>query len=178
MTAAATLDLFGGPTPTRTAKISECGLYRYRLDVDGLGGEGRVCWVMLNPSKATADVDDPTLTKVTGYTTRWGYAGLTIVNLYAWRTTFPTELPEDLADAVGPDADDDIMAALAESDLVVCGWGNSIRKDRRRPRERRVLQLITEAGKVPQRLKSCADGAPWHPLYLRNDLKPFVPEET
>jgi hypothetical protein len=165
MTAAATLDLFGGPTPTRTAVISPCELYRYRLDVDGLG-------------KATADVDDPTLTKVTGYTTRWGYGGLVIVNLYAWRTTFPTELPEDLADAVGPDADTHIAAALAESDLVVCGWGNSIKKDRRRARERRVLQLITEAGKVPQRLKSCADGAPWHPLYLRNDLTPFVPEET
>lgn len=47
----------------RTAVLSPCGRYRYRLDdpVDG-GPRGRVVWVMLNPSKADAETDDPPAT--------------------------------------------------------------------------------------------------------------------
>jgi hypothetical protein len=44
----------------RSATISDCGRYRYALGRRWDDGP-TACWVMLNPSTADADVDDPTI---------------------------------------------------------------------------------------------------------------------
>lgn len=166
-----TLKLFATSSPSRSAVISDCGRYRYRLD--RLFGEGgRVCWVMLNPSTADATETDPTLTKCIGFSQRWGFGSLVVVNLYAWRSTDPKLLPREPDIAVGPKADKHIDAALRESALVVCGWGNSVPTKRRAPRERHVMGLIRAAGHTPRALRFTNDGAPWHPLYLPGDSVP------
>lgn len=59
---------------TGSAVISECGLYRYRLERHGLSGAGAVAWIMVNPSTADATTDDPTIKKVMSAATvgaRW-----------------------------------------------------------------------------------------------------------
>jgi hypothetical protein len=157
-----TLDL-GGAALTRSAVISDDGLYRYRLDRRwGLGP--RVSWIMLNPSTADAEQDDPTLRRITGFSRAWGFSALTVVNLYAWRATDPMRL-WFVDDPVGPENDRYLTEACAGTD-VIAAWGASGHLDR-------IREVLALPGM--DRLKALAltqAGQPRHPLYLRGDLTP------
>jgi hypothetical protein len=74
----------------KAAKISPCGAYRWSLTRDWGNGE-RLCWVMLNPSTADHNIDDPTIRRVIHFTKAWGYTGFTVVNLYPYRSPYPSE---------------------------------------------------------------------------------------
>ena len=80
---------------TRTGAVfSPCGRYRYKLwrvwDPDL--PLGCVMFLMLNPSTATDAEDDPTIRRCIGYARSWGYGGLYVGNLFAYRATDPTAL--------------------------------------------------------------------------------------
>lgn len=47
---------------------------------------------MLNPSTADAEIDDPTITRCIGFAKSWGFGGLMVGNLWAYRATDPKEL--------------------------------------------------------------------------------------
>ena len=53
--------------PTRSAVISDCGKYRYHLFRKVGQGARLATFVMLNPSSADHEVDDPTIRKVMGF---------------------------------------------------------------------------------------------------------------
>ena len=167
-----------GPAPG-SAVISPCGLYRYELrrSITVHGGQPhgrRVCWLMLNPSTADAEQDDPTMRKVLGFSRRWGYEEIVVVNLYAWRATDPKAMLEiaavQLAEAVGPDNDRHILAAAAEAEVVVLGWGANA--DHRRARD--VLRMLEPHAAKLRCLKLTGNGHPGHPLMLPYKL-PLVP---
>lgn len=150
----------------RGAVLSDCGRYRYRLWRLWNADAPVMVWVMLNPSTADADTDDPTIRKCIGFAKAHGYGGIIVVNLFAWRATDPKELPK-VADPVGPDNDEHILWACRAPLIatVVAGWG----ADKfARARASRVRVLIH--GATGRRLqcfrKSEKTGAPWHPLYL------------
>ncbi len=137
------------------ATISSCGRYRYRLwrewrlwpepakwdwwfdddgkpVVDGAGkqlGEPLSCvFIMLNPSTADGETDDPTIRRCVGFARRWGYDRIDILNLFAYRATKPSELlalgHED--DPVGSENQSHFNYVLADSypvGLIVCAWG-------------------------------------------------------
>ncbi len=67
-------------SPVGSAVFSGDNLYRYQLtrtwDVGPM-----ICWVLLNPSTATGEVDDPTITRCFRYSQEWGFGGLYILNL-------------------------------------------------------------------------------------------------
>lgn len=107
--------------PKGSAILSDCQRYRYRLERPGPGPT--IVWIMLNPSTADADVDDQTIRKCRGFSERWGYGRLVVVNLFAWRATKPREL-RVASDPVGSENDSHIGAAVIDADLVVCAWGN------------------------------------------------------
>jgi hypothetical protein len=73
------------------------GSYRYRLD-RWWGPGKRLVFVMLNPSTADAMKDDQTIKRCMYFARREKCDGITVVNLFAWRTTFPSELRKALAD--------------------------------------------------------------------------------
>ncbi len=162
------------------AVLSPCGLYRYMLTREiggGTGGRVRgriVTWVMLNPSTADAEQDDPTIRKVKGFSLRWGYDIAHVVNLYAWRSTDPRALLE-VAKAggsgpIGPDNDRHILAAVDKAELVVLGWG--AHADARRVRD--VLRLLTPHAAKLRCLSVTRNKNPGHPLMLPYKL-PLVP---
>lgn len=160
------MDLFGH----KSAVISPCGCYRYRLDRRWDSDRPRAVWIMLNPSTADADADDPTLRRVIAFSRSWGFGAATVVNLFAWRATDPAALPLELADAVGTQADHHIAQALEGAEIVVCGWGASGPAQLREARITRVLELVRAAGHEPRALSTTRAGHPGHPLYLRSDL--------
>lgn len=73
---------------TRFAQLSEDGVYRWLLGrqwsfKEPVTTERLVCWIMLNPSTADAEMDDPTIRRCISFSQAWGYDGLTVVNAYA-----------------------------------------------------------------------------------------------
>lgn len=154
-----------------SAVISDCGTYRYLLE---RGGDGqRVTFVMLNPSTADAEQDDPTIRRCLGYAKAWGYGRLAVVNLYAYRATKPADLWDACdwggIDIIGPKNDTYIEDVCSESSMVVCAWGNH---GAGRGRAGSVMRRLRDIGVKPHALKISKIGEPCHPLYLRSDLKP------
>lgn len=157
---------------SRSAEISSDGLYRYWLRRSWRhGGDGRcVCFVMLNPSTADGDVDDPTLRRCMGYAQAWGFSVLTVRNLFALRATDPAALLES-DDPVGPRGDAELLVART-ADVVVAAWGAGVPFGR----DRQALEML--AGKRLFCLERTRHGHPRHPLYCRASLQPIPFGET
>lgn len=157
-------------TETGAATISEDGLYRYSLtrEFPHLLGCGTCTFVMLNPSRADADQDDPTIRRCIGFAQRLGYNRLHVVNLYAYRATDPFQLWE-VDDPVGPLNDNVLRLAIWDTDLLIAAWGAHAKSDR-------VAEVRRMAmggnGRYPFLcLGKTKDGAPRHPLYLPADAE-------
>lgn len=107
----------------RDAVLSEDGEYRYTLTRGWDRGVGQVLWVMLNPSTADALTDDPTIRKCMGFSARWGFQRMTIVNLCALRSTDPKALNHH-PDPKGPENDYYLANSRDLYSRVVLAWGN------------------------------------------------------
>lgn len=122
---------------------------------------------MLNPSTADETHLDPTVTRCCGYARRWGYGAIEVVNIFAYRSTDPKGLLA-VADPVGEENDQHILAAVEDAALVVAAWGvHGALQDRGRI----VQDLIADRCALTS-LGVTKDGHPRHPLYLRADAVP------
>lgn len=106
----------------RSAAISDDGLYRYRLERQWSTVPGVTTFVMLNPSTADAEVDDPTIRRCMGFAKRWGHGRLVVVNLFAFRSSDPVELLE-ADDPIGPENRGHLSRAARETGLIIAAWG-------------------------------------------------------
>lgn len=142
------------------ACFSPCGLYRYTLS-RRWADEGELCaFVMLNPSTADAERNDPTVTRCINFAKAWGYAGLEVRNIFALRATNPRQLYK-VADPIGPD-NNDAICELADFPLIVAAWGVHGQYHGRGDDVRRLL-LPKANWKC---LKKTVEGHPNHPLYV------------
>lgn len=128
-----------------------------------------VAFVMLNPSKADGEVDDPTLRKCRGFAQRWGFGGLWVVNLFALKATNPNALLDaDPTEIVGAENDSSILYACMQPTVrkVVIAWG--VHRATRLGDERRttaVLRMLRDELKFPlEQLGRTKNGQSWHPL--------------
>jgi hypothetical protein len=168
------MDLFNQPRVTK-ACISKCGMYRYWLTRHWDFEKPPTVFVMLNPSTADADNDDPTIRRCIGYAKAWGAGGIVVVNLFAFRATDPNELKR-ADDPIGPDNDYHIQQKARcrpdglrdDGRRVIAAWGCD---GALRGRDRAVASLL--AGRVIECLGVTKDGHPKHPLYLRSDATPI-----
>ncbi len=150
------------------ALFSKCNAYRYSLSRTWHGGQDRACFIMLNPSTATAEEDDPTIRRCVGYAIDWGYEGVDIVNMFAFRSTDPNIL-RHVRDPVGSLNDHWIRTFATSSPMVVCAWGaNGSLNDR----DVAVRRLLQDSGVPILALAVTKDRQPRHPLYLRKSLRP------
>lgn len=143
-----------------SAVISEDGRYRYTLDRGWDVGVGNVLWVMLNPSTADEGKDDPTIRKCIGFSQRWGFKSLRVVNLFAFRATKPADLRR-ADDAVGPRNASVLRDAILENEAIVAAWGFHGAKTQQAAYLR---PLLVARGAVC--LGLTASGQPNHPLML------------
>ena len=152
----------------RTADIDETGAYRYRLSRIRSPDKPMVMFIMLNPSTADANEDDPTIRRCIDFTKRWGYGGLWVGNLFALRSPHPQDLlMED--DPVGPQNDAALNSMADHSALVVAAWGAFAAKF---PfREAQVREMFGPRLFCLARTKG---GHQRHPLYLKGDLTPIA----
>jgi hypothetical protein len=155
-----------------TAKISEDGLYRYELTRQwGERERDLLPFVMLNPSDADAEKDDPTIRRCMEFARREGASGIIVANLFAWRTPRSDELRQ-ADDPFGRDnrrAIETIAAKSIESGMpVVCAWGC---RGALSGGDKTAIDIMRGAG--PSVILKCLGktkaGHPRHPLYLRRD---------
>ena len=148
----------------KQATISSCGRYRYSLQRVWAPEQKWVMMIGLNPSIADAELDDPTIRRCIRFAHGWGYGGLIMANLFAYRSTDPRQLMA-VPDPIGPENDAWIVQLATQSSLVVAAWGNyGIYQDRCHQIKRMNLGLHI--------LKLNQSGQPAHPLYLKGGLKP------
>lgn len=151
----------------RTGAVIE-GAYRYNLwrawDVDGAGG--RVLFVGLNPSTADARQDDPTIRRCIRFARDWGYGGLWMANLYAYRATDPKAL-RTAENPIGDRNDHWLLSLARRARLTVAAWGAWPGPDPHRPAN--VMDLLGGL----HVLGLTAKGEPRHPLYMRADCEPI-----
>lgn len=158
------------------AKFSDDRQYRYLLGRQWNCDEevtAWLVWVMINPSTATASVNDPTIRQCIYFSQREGYDGLWVVNLFGFRSPDPTLLRE-VKDPVGPDNDRWIKWAISKSTTVMLAWGNNGAYFPKR--RRRVMALLERKDLVC--LGTTARGLPRHPARLARDteVKHYVDE--
>jgi hypothetical protein len=147
------------------AHISPDGKYRYCLCRVWDDQKDRVLFIGLNPSTADAAKDDPTVRRYLGYAQSWGYGGLYVGNLFAFRATEPAAMLK-AADPVGPDNDRWLRALARRATMIVACWGDDGRHLSRSATIRAWLPRL-HAVKLNQ------SGEPAHVLYLPADLPPF-----
>jgi hypothetical protein len=153
---------------TRTsAELSPCGKFRFVLSRDWTEGEGRCCFIMLNPSTADAESDDPTIRRCVDFARRSGHSALDVVNLFALRTPHPRELltaadlhgPRDQAQRLYNDIW--LLATAALARTAVAAWGvHGVMHHR----DRVVREMLKEV--QLHCLGTTANGQPRHPLYI------------
>ncbi|WP_431776275.1 DUF1643 domain-containing protein [Streptomyces cucumeris] len=157
-----------------TAVLSPCGTYRYRLDRVWDEQAAPLVWVMLNPSTADADENDPTIRRCVQFAKDAGCGGITVVNLFALRATDPAQLRQH-ADPVGP-MNEAALDTAAEGVRIVAAWGDTTRPVRA-ARARTVAAQLAAHGRALECLGLTGKGHPRHPLYVRSDtaLVPYTP---
>jgi len=131
-----------------------------------------VQFIGLNPSTADEVQNDPTVTRCINFAHSWGFGGMVMTNLFAFRATKPKDLWK-AADPVGPDNDFWLQHISSESEIVVGAWGTL---GERLDRARQVIPLLPES-KI-RVLGLTKNGQPKHPLYLKKSLKPLTLEEA
>jgi hypothetical protein len=159
----------------KTAVLSDGGVYRYRL-TRHWGDSPLMPFVMLNPSTADANVDDPTIRRCMGFARRENAGGIAVVNLYGLRATDPAELRKT-KDPFGPDNRANIsmlgMEAAAAGLPVVCAWGTG---GWVKSADVATIHLLKGTGAKLVCLGTTKAGHPKHPLYIKAD-QPLIPFE-
>lgn len=147
----------------RSAVIDPTGQYRYVLSRIWNNDAPAITWVMLNPSTADANVDDPTIRRCINFSMGWGYGKLHVVNLYAYRATNPTAL-KGIADPFGPDFDVHFLSALHSAVTVVAAWGAC-------PHASSAHIRAYLENYMWHCLGVTKDGSPRHPLYVKGSTE-------
>jgi hypothetical protein len=169
----------------RSATFSGDGRYRYRLGRQWGLGNRRLPWLMLNPSTADAERDDPTIRRVIAFSRAWGYDACDVVNLCAFRSTNPAGL-RHANNPTGPRNAAAIKSVVGDSGAsgateIVVAWGcdgNTLLRslDRVGHLVRDIAAVANAAwaaaGLAPVQLGQTMAGAPRHPLYVRAATEP------
>lgn len=161
---------------TRGAILSDDERYRYLLWRPTENKEPSykrpVTFIMLNPSTADHNEDDPTVRRCMDFGARWGFGSIVIVNLFAFRTPYPRELKEALGNDVdieGPDNEFHVLNAAEHSDLIVAAWGTHGEIDQQ---DVNMLAAVINSGYELHHLGLTAKNMPKHPVRLAKTTKP------
>ncbi len=147
------------------AILSDDRKYRYVLSRIWDESKSTVMIVGLNPSTADEVDNDPTITRCIDFAKSWGYGGVYMLNLFAFRATQPIDM-FNAKEPVGEENDSYIDKYSKSCDKVVCAWGND---GNYKNRSKDILSKLENK----YYLKLNKTGEPAHLLYLKADLIPI-----
>lgn len=164
----------------RNAELSDCG--RFRFSLRRSWGAGPVAaWLMLNPSTADAELDDPTLRRCMDFSAQWGMTGVVVVNVFPFRSPDPKVLwawlnaIDDEPDAAAIATNlRRIHAASNEAALRVVGFGAEA--PQRAPEH--LTRALEAFGAGAMCLGTNANGWPLHPMARGKSRVPSYAKPT
>ena len=151
------------------AVFDASGRYRYLLWRGWSTNHPRVGFILLNPSTADEQQNDPTVRRCIGFAHSWRFGSVEVVNLFAYRATDARELFK-VEDPVGEENNRFIKQTMERCSTIVVGWGT---KGTLLGRDRQVMQLAAHMRDV-QCLGMTKDGYPRHPLYVNGNTSLVV----
>jgi len=140
-----------------TARMSKDKIHRYQLTRTWDKEKGRILFIMCNPSTAGATKNDPTIRKITKYAKSWGYGGVDVGNIFAFRSPYP----KDLKTATDPEGKKNrkyVERLIQNAEKVVYAWGCG------KTEPQWLRELMTKHEKRPYCLSVLRNGEPCHPL--------------
>lgn len=154
------------------AWINPRGNRRYLLWRTVGYGATTVAFVMLNPSTADPQKDDPTLRKCRAFACDWGYGLLHVANLFSIRGADPKQIdfraqPDLFSDQINDSVLREMV--LCGADRIVAAWGAQDHIGRVTDQFR---QMCRDERLDLYHLGLNDGGSPKHPLYLPKDTKP------
>lgn len=150
------------------AILSSCKKHRLQLWREWDSNLPKVLFIMLNPSTADDQQDDPTLRRCIDFAKQWGFGGLYIGNLYSFRATDPWSLL-NVSKFSHRDNYKHLLTMANQCQLVVCAWGNY-------PVIKKLGIPLNVFNHLEQKLYCIAlskASKPKHPLYLKKSLTPI-----
>ena len=111
-------------------QYSSCMKYRYSLSREWCSKAPKVLFLLLNPSTANEEFDDPTIIRCRKRALALGFGSIIVCNLFALRSKYPKQLLTD-HEPIGPENDKVILAACNKiksqpyQPRVICGWGTN-----------------------------------------------------
>lgn len=143
------------------------GIYRYSLWRLWDACAPKLVFIMLNPSTADAQSNDPTIRRCIGFAQTWGYGYLEVVNLFGLRSPHPQHLRQ-AADPIGAECDKYIQIAAQQADRIILAWGNW---GHFWGRDQAVVKFLASYDLYCLGLNQSKQ--PRHPLYLKRDVQPI-----
>ncbi len=156
------------------AVYSACEAYRYSLTRVWEISRKRLLYIMLNPSKATELVNDPTIERCQRRALNLGYGAMRICNIFAWRATAPKDL-KVVEDPVGADNENTLLEGLEWADDTLCAWGVH---GSHLGRGNSAARLLCTDDTEVRVLGLTRDGHPRHPLYVGYSQTPVAWESS
>lgn len=151
----------------KRAKLSQDRAYRYALWRTWNETLPYALFLGLNPSNADEIEDDPTIRRCISFARDWGFGGLCMANLFAYRTQKP-QIMMSVDFPVGDDNDAWLIELSKGAGIIICAWGND---GAHQKRDKKVLELLSD---YPlNSLGITKYGYPRHPLYVKGDTKPI-----
>ena len=141
------------------ASLSKDRRYRYVLWRVWSEGDGYVCFIGLNPSTADENQNDPTIRRCIGFAKEWGFGGMYMLNLFAFRATRVCDLKK-ADDSIGPENNQFLSMYIDSAGSNIACWGtNGLYK-------KRGQYIMDRYGDNLQCFGLTKNGQPKHPLYL------------
>jgi hypothetical protein len=140
--------------------------HRYALWRTWDESKGHVMFIGLNPSTADEKKDDPTVRRCICFAQDWGYGGIYMMNIFAYRTTYPVVLMAAYS-PIGVYNDRFLVKYAKMSSMVIACWGGHGHINNRGNQVKEILPKLYHLGLTKY-------GQPKHPLYLKKDTIPIL----
>ena len=130
-------------------------------------GHGIVTFILLNPSTADENKNDPTVLRCWTRAQALGFKTMLLTNLFSFRSTNPKGIQID-RDGDLLENTVTIRRCAVRSNLVICAWGNHGKLERR---GHQILGGLRGSGIDVHVFGISKQGEPIHPLYLPYGLE-------
>jgi hypothetical protein len=149
----------------KSAILSSCRKWRYSLSRIWDESKNTVLFIGLNPSTVDETKDDNTIRRCMRFSKDWGYGGMIMANLFAYRARFPVDMLK-ANDPIGPENDFYLNKLCSESNLIIAAWGGL-----------KITKKRIRSISFPKNLYCLGvtkNGFPRHPLYMKADSQPIL----
>ena len=153
------------------ATFSDCKKYRYTLFRLWDSSLPTILFIMMNPSTADENINDPTVAKCMRYARKWGYGGLYIGNVCAYRATDKMALLS-ISDPVGTINFSSVLNMATKADMIVIAHGQLPKGLQFHANN--MCDYLRKNNLTLHVIKLSKNNIPCHPLFLSEQLIPKI----